>query len=129
METAGVAMSKEFTKPAWIPMKFPERIQLLSRTRKMRAIQAELGRSIGSHCHISSRRAIHHYLPYIKYVLEKNPAEGAKLVQWLHLSEDAMEYLGLNPTPTELPTAAEEVEQKRTKTRKTAKPRRKRKTA
>jgi replication factor C large subunit len=129
METAGVAMSKEFTKPAWIPMKFPERIQLLSRTRKKRSIEAELGRSIGTRCHISSRRAIPHYLPYVRYILEKNPAEGARLVQWLRLSEDAMEYLGVTPAPAELPTVAEEAEKKRAKPRTTAKPRRKKKTA
>ena len=129
METAGVAMSKEFTKPAWIPMKFPERIQLLSRTRKMRSIKAELGKSIGAHCHISSRRAIPHYLPYIKYVLEKNPDEGARLVEWLGLSEDAMEYLGIKRTPTEPPAAPEKTELKRAKPRTTAKLRRKRKTA
>ncbi len=129
METAGVAMSKEFTKPAWIPMKFPERIQLLSRTRKKRAIEAELGRSIGARCHISSKRAIPHYLPYIKYVLEKNQSEGARLVEWLGVSEDAMEYLGVKPTPAEPSTVAEEVEKKRTKPRTAAKPRRKKKTA
>ena len=129
METAGVAMSKEFTKPAWIPMKFPERIQLLSRTRKKRAIEAELGRSIGARCHISSKRAIPHYLPYIKYVLEKNQSEGARLVEWLGVSEDAMEYLGVKPTPTEPSTVAEEVEKKRAKPRTAAKPRRKKKTA
>ena len=129
METAGVAMSKEFTKPAWIPMKFPERIQLLSRTRKKRAIEAELGRSIGARCHISSKRAIPHYLPYIKYVLEKNQSEGARLVEWLGVSEDAMEYLGVKPTPAEPSTVAEEVEKKRAKPRTAAKPRRKKKTA
>jgi replication factor C large subunit len=129
METAGVAMSKEFTKPAWIPMKFPERIQLLSRTRKKRAIEAELGRSIGARCHISSRRAIPHYLPYIKYVLEKNQSEGARLVEWLGVSEDAMEYLGVKPIPAEPSTVAEEVEKKRAKPRTAAKPRRKKKTA
>jgi replication factor C large subunit len=128
METAGVAMSKEFTKPAWVPMKFPERIQLLSRTRKTRSIEAELGRSIGARCHISSRRAIPRYLPYIKYILEKNPTEGNRLVEWLGLSEDAMEYLGLKPTSTEPPTAAEEGERKPAKARATTKPKRKRKT-
>ena len=129
METAGVAMSKEFTKPAWIPMKFPERIQLLSRTRKKRSIEAELGRSIGARCHISSRRAIPHYLPYIKYILEKNTTEGDRLVKWLGLSEDAAEYLGATPTPAEESTVAEKVEKKRAKPRTAAKPRRKKKTA
>jgi replication factor C large subunit len=128
METAGVAMSKEFTKPAWIPMKFPERIQLLSRTRKKRSMEAELGRSIGLRCHISSRRAVPRYLPYIRYILEKNPTEGARLVEWLGLSEDAMEYLGVAPTPAEPPTSTEEVTKKRAKPRTTAKPRRKKNT-
>ena len=129
METAGVAMSKEFTKPAWIPMKFPERIQFLSRTRKIRSIKAELGKSIGAHCHISSKRAIPHYLPYIKYIVEKNPTEGTKLAEWLALSEDALDYLGVKRSPTEPPTAPEETELKQEKSRTTAKPRRKRKTA
>jgi len=130
METAGVAMSKEFTKPAWVPMKFPERIQLLSRTRKKRSIEAELGRSIGARCHISSRRAILRYLPYIKYIVDENPAAGNNLAEWLGLSEDAMQYLGIKPTPTEPPATAEETARKPAKARQarpTTKPRRKRK--
>ena len=129
METAGVAMSREFTKPAWIPMKFPERIQFLSRTRKMRSIKAELGKNIGKRCHISSRRAIPHYLPYIKYILEKNPTEGDKLVEWLRLNEETMEYLGVKHTTPERQAAPEKMELKRAKPHATAKPRRKRKAA
>jgi replication factor C large subunit len=129
METAGVAMAKELTKPAWVPMKFPERIQLLSRTRKMRSIQSELGRCIGARCHISSRRAIPHYLPYIKYILEKNQTEGTRLVEWLGLSEDAMDYLGVKPTIVEPLAATKKTEEKRTPPRRTAKPARKRKIA
>lgn len=127
METAGVAMSKEFTKPAWVPMKFPERIQLLSRTRKVRSIEAELGRSIGARCHISSRRAISRYLPYVKYVLDKNPATGARLVEWLGVSEDAMEYLGVKPPSAELPPTTEKAERKKARPRATTKTTRKRK--
>ena len=127
METAGVAMSKEFTKPAWIPMKFPERIQFLSRTRKKRAIEAELGRSMGARCHISSRRAVPHYLPYVKYILEKNPTEGDRLAHWFGLSEDAMEHLGIKSPAAEMTETTEKVERKPAKPRAT-KPRRKRKT-
>ncbi len=127
METAGVAMSKEFTKPAWIPMKFPERIQFLSRTRKKRAIEAELGRSMGARCHISSRRAVPHYLPYVKYILEKNPTEGDRLAHWFGLSEDVMEHLGIKSLAAEMTETAEKVERKPAKPRAT-KPRRKRKT-
>jgi replication factor C large subunit len=128
LETAGVAMSKEFTRPAWVPMKFPERIQFLSRTRKMRSIKAELGKSIGAHCHISSKRAIPHYLPYIKYIVEKNPTDGTRLAEWLGLSEDTLDYLGVKRSSTEPPTVPEEKELKQGKPRTTQKPRRKRKT-
>ena len=125
METAGVAMSKEYTKPAWIPMKFPERIQLLSRTRKVRSIEAEIGRDIGSRCHISSRRAISHYLPYVRWILEKNPDAGARLAEWFGLSEEAMEHLGMKHVSTEDRVTTEE-ERKRARTRKTSERQKKR---
>jgi replication factor C large subunit len=126
METAGVAMSKEFTKPAWVPMKFPERIQLLSRTRKTRSLEAEIGKSIGARCHISSRRAVSHYLPYVRYILEKNRAAGEKLVEWLGPSEEAMEYLGVKPISPEKPAITEKTARRMAKPR-TKKPTRKRK--
>lgn len=95
LQTAGVAMSREYTKPAWIPMKFPERIQLLSRTRKNRSLNGEIGRNIAARCHISSRRAISHHLPYVKYILETNLSDGMKLMEWFGFSEEAMEHLGI----------------------------------
>jgi len=124
METAGVAMSKEFTKPAWVPMKFPERIQLLSRTRKTRSLEAEIGKSIGRRCHISSRRAVSHYLPYVRYILEKNRTAGKKLVEWLGPSEEWMEYLGVKPISAEKPAMMGKTARRIAKPR-TTKPRRK----
>jgi len=128
METAGVAMSKEFTKPAWVPMKFPERIQLLSRTRKTRSLEAEIGKRIGRRCHISSRRAVSHYLPYVRYILEKNRTAGEKLVEWLGPSEEGMEYLGVKPISAEKPAMMEKTARRIAKPR-TKKPGRKRKAA
>ena len=128
METAGVAMSKEFTKPAWVPMKFPERIQLLSRTRKTRSLEAEIGKSIGRRCHISSRRAVSHYLPYVRYILEKNRNAGEKLVEWLGPSEEGMEYLGVKPISAEKPAMMEKTARRIAKPR-PKKPARKRKAA
>ncbi len=118
LETAGVAMSREHTKPAWIPMKFPERIQLLSRTRKARSLNAEIGKNIGAHCHISSRRAISHYLPYVKCILETNPEEGLRLAEWFGFGEEAMEHLGVKQVPTEDTATTEKTVHKRTKARK-----------
>jgi len=130
METAGVAMSKEYTKPAWIPMKFPERIQLLSRTRRVRSIEAAIGKGIGSRCHISSRRAVSQYLPYVKCILEKNPDAGTKLAEWFGFGEEAMEHLGIRPAPREEAAAAEKTEQqKKTRTRKASRRQQKKRTA
>jgi replication factor C large subunit len=120
METAGVAMSKEYTKPAWIPMKFPERIQLLSRTRKVRSIEAGIGKDIGSRCHISYRRAISQYLPYVKWILEKNPDAGTKLVGWFGFGEEAMEHLGIKQVSREDMATAEKAEPRKARARETS---------
>ena len=125
METAGVAMSKEFTKPAWVPMKFPERIQLLSRTRKIRSIETKLGRRIGARCHISSKRAIPLYLSYVRFILKKNPTAGTKLLEWFGLDEDAMEYLGVKAAAAEVAPTKEKKERKGAKPRTATKPKRK----
>jgi len=127
LQTAGVAMSKEFTKPAWVPMKFPERIQILSRTRKTRSLQAELGKSIGARCHISSRRAVSLYVPYLKFITRNNESAGLELAKWLRLSDETMEYIGVKREETEQPVTADKALRKGAKVRKTI--RRKRKTA
>lgn len=93
METAGVAMANEYTKPGWKPMKFPTRIQALSRTRKQRSIEKGIGQSIGKRCHVSSKRAVKDILPYMRFIIEKNPPLGARIIEWLRLSDEAVEYL------------------------------------
>jgi replication factor C large subunit len=118
METAGVAMAREFTKPVWSPMKFPERIQLLSRTRRTRALEMEIGRSIAARCHISPKRATRQYLPYVKFILRHSVADRANLAEWLRLSDDAMEYLGVHPS-----AVAEELAKPKEHKRRSAKPR------
>lgn len=91
--TAGVAMSREKTKPSWVPMKFPERIQLLSRTRRLRSLRARIGAKIGAKSHISSIRALKHYLPYVRFIFENSEQEAARMAKWLELDEEAVGYL------------------------------------
>ncbi len=98
--TAGVAMSREQTKPGWIKMRFPERIKLLSRLRRHRALRTSIGRKIASKCHISTAGAIRYYVPYVKQLLEGDPESAEAISTWLELDEDMKEYLSDGPTAT-----------------------------
>lgn len=91
--TAGVAMSKERTKPAWTPMRFPSRIMLLSRTRGERALRLRIGQAIGQRTHLSSRAAERHFLPYVSFIFQNNPEMVSGLSEGLGLDEEMVQYL------------------------------------
>jgi replication factor C large subunit len=93
--TAGVAMAREKTTPAgFVPLRFPERIRQLSKTRSERQMQREIGLKIKRHCHISANRATKEILPYLRIIFENNAEMAAGLTKWLDLDEAMIEYLG-----------------------------------
>jgi replication factor C large subunit len=81
--TAGVAIAKQTQSSGWVPMKFPQRISSMSRTRMDREIRKKVGKSIGTETHVSSRRAQHLYLPLIRFVHEHNKEEYRRIIDWL----------------------------------------------
>jgi len=91
--TAGVALSRERTKPSFVPMKFPERISLMSKTRRIRGIQARVGAKIGKRCHVSSRSAVKYYLPYLRIIFENDYETAAGLSRYFGLDEEDIAYL------------------------------------
>jgi len=92
--TAGVAMAREKTTPAgFVPLRFPERIRVLSRTRAERQLQAQIGLKIKKRCHISANRATKEILPYLRIIFENNAEMAADLTKWLDLDETMIEYL------------------------------------
>jgi len=91
--TAGVAMSREQTKPAWIPMRFPSRITSLSRTKKERALRSRIGAKIGAKSHLSSRAGKKHFLPYVSFIFQNNPKMAPEIAEWLDLDEEMVQYL------------------------------------
>jgi len=92
--TAGVAMARERTQPTgFVPLRFPERIKLLSKTRSERQMQAEIGLKIKRRCHISANRAAKEILPYLRIIFENNAEMSADLTKWLDLDETMIEYL------------------------------------
>lgn len=91
--TGGVALAKKYSKPAgWVPAKFPERIQLMSRTRKLRSERAKVAAAIATKCHTSSKNAIKHYLPYLRVMFE-NEEEANRLTSWLELDREQVAFI------------------------------------
>jgi len=92
--TAGVAMAREKTQPAgFVPLRFPERIRMLSRTRSERQMRREIGLKIRRRCHISANSAAKEILPYLRIIFEDNAETAAGLTEWLELDETMIEYL------------------------------------
>src|SRR2546425_6270448 len=112
--TGGVAISKKTPVTGWVPMKFPQRIMAMSRSRGVRELRKNIGLKIGSKCHVSSRRAVQQYLPVLGLMFEKSPEEFARSAEWLGARAELEEYFSVGqvgtieskkkPTPRKPPT-------------------------
>jgi replication factor C large subunit len=92
--TAGVAMAREKTQPAgFVPLRFPERIRMLSRSRAERQMRLEIGLKIKRHCHMSARAAVREVLPYLHVIFESNAEMAAGLARWFDFDEATIEHL------------------------------------
>ncbi len=92
--TAGVAMARKRTKPAgWVPLRFPERIKWLSKTKAERELRAAIAKKIKRKCHISATRAIKEYIPYLRIIFENNSEMANKIAEWLDLNQEMITYL------------------------------------
>ncbi len=94
--TAGVAMAKETPLKGFVPMKFPQRIASMARTRGARELRKNIGRAIASKCHISSRRAAQIYLPLIRTIFENDRAKSDEVGQWLDAKEELDQFFSEN---------------------------------
>jgi len=100
--TAGVALARKNTGASgWIPFKFPERIQMLSRSRAERAMKLSIGAKIKRKNHISAKRASKEVIPYLKIMFNNNAEMAAGLAKWLDLSPEMVEYLVENEKKAE----------------------------
>lgn len=98
--TAGVAISKKTPVTGWVPMKFPQRIMAMSRSRGARELRKNIGLKIGAKCHLSSRRAVQQYFPTLRLMLEKSPQEFAKAAEWLGAKTELDEYFSVGQIGT-----------------------------
>jgi replication factor C large subunit len=92
--TAGVAMARQNTKSqGWIPFRFPQRIQMLSRSRAERATQLSIGNKVKRKCHVSAAGASKEVLPYLTIIFENDADMAAGVAKWLDLDAEMVEYL------------------------------------
>ncbi len=91
--TAGVALSREGTKKAWIPMKFPQRISFRAKAMRERALLKKIGERIGEKCHLSSQDGIKNFLPYLKIIFKHNEKMASSIEKWFELDEEMVSYI------------------------------------
>jgi replication factor C large subunit len=92
--TAGVSLSRKNTRTSgWVPFKFPQRIQMLSRSRAERAMKMSIGAKVKHKNHISAKRASKEVIPFLKIMFNNNAEIAAGMAKWLDLSQEMVEYL------------------------------------
>ena len=91
--TAGVAVAKQTPTSGWVPMKFPQRISSMSRTRMSRDLRKRVGVAIGHKSHVSARRAQQLYLPLIRFAYEHSPEKFEQIAVWLEAKDELNEML------------------------------------
>jgi replication factor C large subunit len=91
--TAGVAIAKQTPTSGWVPMKFPQRISSMSRTRGSRDLRKRIGAAIGQKTHVSARRAQQMYLPLLRFELEHSPERFDEIATWLQAKPELDEML------------------------------------
>ncbi len=92
--TAGVAMARQNTKTrGWIPFRFPQRIQMLSRSKADRAMKLSIGQKIKRRSHISAFKASREIVPYLKIIFKNNVVMATGISKWLELDPEMVAYL------------------------------------
>jgi len=91
--TAGVAVAKQTSPSGWVPMRFPQKISSMSRTRAIRDVRKKAAASIGLKSHVSVRRAPQLYFPLLRFIYEHNPDEYERIAASLDAKEELEDLL------------------------------------
>jgi len=86
--TAGVSVAKQTSPSGWVPMRFPQKISSMSRTRAIRDVRKKAAASIGLKSHVSTRRAPQLYFPLLRFIHEHNPKEYERIATSLGAEEE-----------------------------------------
>ncbi|MGP3666993.1 MAG: replication factor C large subunit [Candidatus Bathyarchaeota archaeon] len=89
----GVNLSR---KRKYTPVGFrfpPSKLILMARTKSVREVLDKILSLIGRQCHVSRRRAMKDFIPFLRIIFENSPTEAKKLASWFNFTEDMYSYL------------------------------------
>lgn len=85
--TAGVAMARKKSPRRWVSFKFPQRISVMSRTRRKRQLRKELGLKLGATLHMSVDAVVRDVLPYLRILFANDDDAATKMMEAFDLNE------------------------------------------
>ena len=89
--TVGVASARDKPKFHFVKYSFPQKIRLLSQTKKYREARKRIATVIARKCHISTRTAIRDVLPFLFLIYKVNAKLGMKILKSLEISPKTFE--------------------------------------
>lgn len=90
--TAGVALSRK-GRLRYVRFQAPSSGMLYRRTAAARAVRDGLAKKIASRCHVSSRDARGHFIPYLSVIFKRDKKAASKIASELELSQAEIGYL------------------------------------
>ncbi len=91
--TAGVAAAREKSPRRYVTFKFPQRLSVLSKTRRTRRLRQELGLKVGATLHMGADAVVREVLPYLRIVVTNDAAAATTIMGALDLTEEMVAYL------------------------------------
>ena len=90
--TAGVVVSRK-GRLRYVRFQAPSSGLLYRRTSAVRATRDNLARKIAARCHVSSRDARRHFIPYLSVIFKCDKKTAAKIASELELGDAEVHYL------------------------------------
>ncbi len=101
--TAGVALAitKDMkSKYRWVKYSFPQKIQLMAKTKEVRAIRDEIAEAVSRHIKTSKRKVRADVLPFLTVIFQHgDPAYAAAIAIGLGLGDSSIKYLAQERAP------------------------------
>ncbi len=91
--TVGVAVAREKSPRRWVKFKFPQRLSVLSKTRRTRRLRQELGRRVGAALHMGADAVVREVLPYLRIVVTNDDDAATTLMDALDLTKEMLAFL------------------------------------
>ncbi len=98
----GVSRARRKTRFKWVAFRFPQKIKMLSETKKSRENLVRAASKIGSRTHDSTSKVIHEYIPIIRALYKTNPEKTVVLLKEYEITPEEAQVIVGSKDITEL---------------------------